>query len=129
MKSLHTLRRRRRRNEVKSIVSTGCYPVDTMTDVLQQLDLLLSFVAAFLQYVHELQNLSLYVLLSDIPLKSLQTLVTLVLVYSLCSLQFLVWSGGTDTNLQTSLFLCSGSAVFVQHLHNNCHLEVDFAQT
>ena len=31
MKSLYTLRRRRwrRRNEVKSIVSTGCYPVDT----------------------------------------------------------------------------------------------------
>ena len=32
VKSLYTLRRRRRRrNEVKSIVSTGCYPVDTMT--------------------------------------------------------------------------------------------------
>ena len=30
VKSLYTLRRRRR-NEVKSIVSTGCYPVDTMT--------------------------------------------------------------------------------------------------
>ena len=30
VKSLYTLRRRRRRNEVKSIVSTGCYPVDTM---------------------------------------------------------------------------------------------------
>ena len=30
MKSLYTLRRRRRRNEVKSIVSTGCYPVDTI---------------------------------------------------------------------------------------------------
>ena len=30
MKSLYTLRRRRRRNKVKSIVSTGCYPVDTM---------------------------------------------------------------------------------------------------
>ena len=29
VKSLYTLRRRRRRNEVKSIVSTGCYPVDT----------------------------------------------------------------------------------------------------
>ena len=29
VKSLYTLRRRRR-NEVKSIVSTGCYPVDTM---------------------------------------------------------------------------------------------------
>ena len=28
VKSLYTLRRRR--NEVKSIVSTGCYPVDTM---------------------------------------------------------------------------------------------------
>ena len=37
VKSLYTLRRwRHRRNEVKSIVSTGCYPVDTInlsTDV------------------------------------------------------------------------------------------------
>ena len=32
VKSLYTLRRRRRRNKVKSIVSTGCYPVDTMRD-------------------------------------------------------------------------------------------------
>ena len=31
VKSLYTLRRRRRLNEVKSIVSTGCYPVDTMS--------------------------------------------------------------------------------------------------
>ena len=31
VKSLYTLRRRRRCNEVKSIVSTGCYPVDTIT--------------------------------------------------------------------------------------------------
>ena len=30
VKSLYTLRRRRQRNEVKSIVSTGCYPVDTI---------------------------------------------------------------------------------------------------
>ena len=32
VKSLYTLRRQRRRrhNEVKSIVSTGCYPVDTI---------------------------------------------------------------------------------------------------
>ena len=31
VKSLYTLRRRRhRRNKVKSIVSTGCYPVDTI---------------------------------------------------------------------------------------------------
>ena len=29
VKSLYTLRRRRRHNEAKSIVSTGCYPVDT----------------------------------------------------------------------------------------------------
>ena len=29
VKSLYTLRQRR--NEVKSIVSTGCYPVDTIT--------------------------------------------------------------------------------------------------
>ena len=30
---LYTLRRRqRRRNEVKSIVSTGCYPVDTIKE-------------------------------------------------------------------------------------------------
>ena len=33
VKSLYTLRRRRRRNEVQSIVSTGCYPVDTKTYV------------------------------------------------------------------------------------------------
>ena len=32
VKSLYTLRRRRR-NKVKSIVSTGCYPVDTMTEL------------------------------------------------------------------------------------------------
>ena len=32
VKSLYTLRRRWR-NEAKSIVSTGCYPVDTITDV------------------------------------------------------------------------------------------------
>ena len=31
VKSLYTLRRWRRRSEVKSIVSTGCYPVDTMS--------------------------------------------------------------------------------------------------
>ena len=31
VKSLYTPRRRRR-NEVKSIVSTGCYPVDTITN-------------------------------------------------------------------------------------------------
>ena len=31
VKSLYTLRRRR--NEVKSIVSTGCYPVDTIKNV------------------------------------------------------------------------------------------------
>ena len=30
VKSLYTLRRRRRHNKVKSIVSTGYYPVDTM---------------------------------------------------------------------------------------------------
>ena len=33
VKSLYTLQRWRRRcNEVKSIVCTGCYPVDTMTN-------------------------------------------------------------------------------------------------
>ena len=38
VKSLYTLRRRRRRrNEVKSIVSTGCYPVDTMNIYLMNL--------------------------------------------------------------------------------------------
>ena len=31
VKSLYTLRRWRRRNKTKSIVSTGCYPVDTMS--------------------------------------------------------------------------------------------------
>ena len=30
VKSIYTLRRRKRRNEAKSIVSTGCYPVDTI---------------------------------------------------------------------------------------------------
>ena len=35
VKSLYTLRRRRC-NEVKSIVSTGCCPVDTMTDALKK---------------------------------------------------------------------------------------------
>ena len=36
VKSLYTLRRRRRRhNEVKSIVSTGCYPVDTMNEIFR----------------------------------------------------------------------------------------------
>ena len=34
MKSLYTLRRRRR-NEVKSIVSTGCYPVDTIREIFK----------------------------------------------------------------------------------------------
>ena len=34
VKSLYTLRRRwRRRNKVKSIVSTGCYPVDTIINI------------------------------------------------------------------------------------------------
>ena len=31
VKSLYTLLRGRRRNKAKSIVSTGCYPVDTNT--------------------------------------------------------------------------------------------------
>ena len=34
VKSLYTLRWRRRRNEIKSIVSTGCYPVDTMIHLM-----------------------------------------------------------------------------------------------
>ena len=35
VKSLYTLRlRRRRRNKVKSIVSTGCYPVDTINPIV-----------------------------------------------------------------------------------------------
>ena len=38
VKSLYTLRRRRRRNEVKSIVSTGCYPVDTTMAIMQTYD-------------------------------------------------------------------------------------------
>ena len=33
VKSLYTLRRR---NEVKSIVSTGCYPVDTMNELFDK---------------------------------------------------------------------------------------------
>ena len=37
VKSLYTLRqRRRRRNKVKSIISTGCYPVDTIRDKIMQ---------------------------------------------------------------------------------------------
>ena len=35
MKSLYILRRCRR-NKVKSIVSTGCYPVDTMNKIFKQ---------------------------------------------------------------------------------------------
>ena len=39
VKSFYTLRRRRwrrrRRNKVKSIVSTGCYPVDTINQSIQ----------------------------------------------------------------------------------------------
>ena len=38
VKSLYTLRRRRH-NEVKSIVSTGCYPVDTIRRKLALLEL------------------------------------------------------------------------------------------
>ena len=34
VKSLYTLRRRRRRNEVESIVSTGCCPVDIIKVVV-----------------------------------------------------------------------------------------------
>ena len=40
VKSLYTLRRRRR-NEVKSIVSTGCYPVDTINTYNKQVILYL----------------------------------------------------------------------------------------
>ena len=58
-----------------------------MTDVLRQPDLCLSFVAGLLQYVHDLQQLSLHhLLLSDKLLKSLQTLVQ---------------SGDNDTRLQS----------------------------
>ena len=40
VKSLYTLQRRRRtRNEVKSIVSTGCYPGDTIKSNYIQLQL------------------------------------------------------------------------------------------
>ena len=48
-----------------------------MTDVvLQQPDLRLSFVAALVQYVHDLQQLSLQnLLLADKCLKSVRTLV------------------------------------------------------
>ena len=39
VKSLYTPRllRRRGHNKVKSIVSTGCYPVDTMRDAFMQI--------------------------------------------------------------------------------------------
>ena len=47
-----------------------------MTDVLQQPDLHLSFVAALVQYVHNLQQLSLHnLLLADKSLKSVRILV------------------------------------------------------
>ena len=36
VKSLYMLRRWRQRNKVKSIVSTGCYPVDTMNKIFKQ---------------------------------------------------------------------------------------------
>ena len=36
VKSLYTLRRRRRRNKVKSIVSTRCYPVDTINELIHR---------------------------------------------------------------------------------------------
>ena len=82
----------------------------------------LSFVAVLLQYVHDLQQLSLQNWLkSDKSLLFLQTLVR---------------SGDTETNLQSVQSgdtkahlksLCSGSVVFPDtgHLLNDCHLKDD----
>ena len=78
--------------------------------VLRQPDLCLSFAVALLQYVHELQQLSLHVLLTDKLLMSLRTMSLWTLVQSgdteltlqsLVSLSPLVWSGGANRNLQT----------------------------
>ena len=95
-------------------------PVDTITDVvLQQLDLSLSFVSALLQYVQELQQLSLQnLLLADKSLVSLQTLVWCGCTeYNLLSL---VWSGDNELHLKS---VCS-RPVFLraENLHSNYHL-------
>ena len=64
--------------------------------VLQQPDLRLSFVAALLQYVYDLQQMSL---------------------------QHLLLSEKLLVSLQTSKSLCLGSAALVlELLNNNCHL-------
>ena len=78
-----------------------------MTDVLQQPDLNLSFVAAPVQYVHDLQQLSLHLLLSDKLLMSLWTLV-----------QF----GDTDTSLQS--LCCSGCPVQSSGAETTSHFTV-----
>ena len=100
-----------------------------MTNVLQQLDLRLSCVAAHIQYVHDLQRLILHLLLTDKNLLSLMTLVragdTGTSLQSLHGSACPVWSGGADTNLHTLQSFCSGSAALVlEHLHtcSNCHL-------
>ena len=53
MKSLYILWRRRR-NEAKSIVSTGCYPVDTMSIYeFPEYTKLIFFVPSHLEYIFE----------------------------------------------------------------------------
>ena len=98
-----------------------------MTDIaLQQPDLRLSFVAALEQYVHDLQQLSLHLLLTENNLLFLQTLVwsgdtDTSLQFFSCSCG-LVCSSGADTNLNFLQSLCLGSAACtLEHLHNNCH--------
>ena len=87
-----------------------------ITDVvLQQLDLRLSFVAAHLQYVHELQQLSLQnLLLADKSSVSFRTGGTEH------NLQSLVLSGDTDLHIKS---VCSWP-VFLssENLHSNCPL-------
>ena len=85
-----------------------------MTDVLLQPDLSLSFVAALLQYVHELQLSLQNVLLADKSLISVRTL-----VQSGCTennIQSLVRSGDTDLHLKSAVFLS------IENLHSTRHL-------
>ena len=95
--------------------------------VLQQPDLYISFVAGLEQYVHDLRQLSLHLLMTDNNLLSLPILVhsgdTDTSLQSLGGSYGPVWSSGADTILHTLQFLCSRSAACkVEHFHSNCHL-------
>ena len=93
--------------------------------VLQQPDLCLSFVAALKQYVHDLQQLSLHLLLTDKHLLSLQTLVRSTDTDT--SLQSLGWFSGLACPARLikiyTVVSCPGPATCtLEHLHSNCHL-------